>query len=199
MAAMMLSPPFRHATPDDAEAMTAFVNIAGEGLPLHIWSKMAEPGEDPWTVGRKRAQRESGSFSYRNAVMLEQGGRVVAGLIGYRLPDEPEPIDYDAMPAMFVPPQELENLASGTWYVNVLACYPEARGKGYGSKLLGVAEDLAAATRSRGLSIIVSDANRCARRLYERCGYRFVDERPIVKEEWSNPGENWVLLVKPLG
>jgi GNAT superfamily N-acetyltransferase len=70
-------------------------------------------------------------------VVLEEGGRVAACLIGYPLPDEPEPIDYERMPAMFVPLQELENLAPGTWYVNVLAAYPECRGQGYGTRLLG--------------------------------------------------------------
>ena len=29
-----------------------------------------------------------------------------------------------------------------------------------------------------------------------RRGYRFVAGRPMVKEDWQNPGENWVLLVK---
>jgi hypothetical protein len=37
------------------------------------------------------------------------------------------------MPAMFVPLQELENLAPGTWYVNVLAAYPEHRSQGHGT------------------------------------------------------------------
>ena len=69
---------------------------------------------------------------------------------------------------MFVPLQELENLAPGTWYVNVLAAYPEERGKGHGTALLGVAEQLAADAGRRGLSIIVSDTNTGARRLYER-------------------------------
>ena len=41
-------------------------------------------------------------------------------------------------------------------------------------------------------------ANSCdgARRLYERHGYRWKAERKIVKDEWENPGRNWVLLVK---
>ena len=39
---------------------------------------------------------------------------------------------------MFVPLQELENLAPGTWYVNVLAVHPPFRGLGLGTKLLGL-------------------------------------------------------------
>jgi ribosomal protein S18 acetylase RimI-like enzyme len=191
-----LEPPFRPATPGDAAALAELVNFAGEGLPLYLWAKMAEAGESAWDVGRRRALRATGSFSYRNSTVAETGGRVIAALIGYPLPDRPEAIDYGQMPPMFVPLQELENLAPATWYVNVLASYPEYRNRGYGSRLLAIAERLAAAAGSSGLSIIVSDANVGARRLYERCGCSEVARRPMVKEGWENPGENWVLLVK---
>jgi ribosomal protein S18 acetylase RimI-like enzyme len=188
---------FRPATPGDAPALAELVNLAGEGLPLYLWSRMAEAGESAWDVGRRRALRETGSFSYRNAVVAEIDGRVIASLIGYPLPDRPEPIDR-RMPAMFVPLQELENLAPGTWYVNVLATFEEYRGRGHGTRLLGIAERLAVAAGRSGLSIIVADANAGARRLYERCGYAEVATRAMVKEAWNNPGEDWVLLVRRL-
>ena len=190
-----LSPPLRRATRDDAHPLAELINFAGEGLPLYLWERMAEPGETVWDVGRRRARREEGSFSFRNAVVAEHDGSVAALMIGYRLSDKPEPIG-DDMPAMFVPLQELENLAPGTWYLNVLATYPEHRGKGFGAKLIGVAEDRAAETAARGTSIIVSDGNPGAWRLYERCGYHERARRPMVKDNWENPGENWVLLVK---
>ena len=191
-----LAPPFRPATPDDADALAELVDMAGEGLPLYLWTKMAGPDEDPWEVGRQRAHRTEGGFSYKNAVVMEADGRVVAALIGYPLPETPEPIDPDTMPPMFVPLQELENLAPGTWYVNVLATYPEYRGQGHGARLLAIAERLAADAGSAGLSLIVLDANAGARRLYERAGYRQIAERAVVKEDWACRGKNWVLLVK---
>jgi ribosomal protein S18 acetylase RimI-like enzyme len=190
-----LDAPFRQATPADARALADLVHFASEGLALHIWTKVAGPGGNPWEIGRERARRETGSFSYRNAVVAEENGRIAAGLIGYPLPDRPEPIP-EGMPAMFVPLQELENLAPGTWYVNVLAAYPEDRGKGHGTALLAIAEELAADTGRSGLSIIVSDGNDGARRLYERCGYREIARRRKVKEDWATSGTNWVLLVK---
>jgi len=191
-----LDAPFRRATPDDAPALAELINFAGEGLPLYLWGKMAEPGESAWDVGCRRARREAGSFSYRNAVVAEVEGRVIASLVGYPLPDQPEPIDDASLPPMFVPMQELENLAPGTWYVNVLASYPEFRGQGYGTRLLEIAERLATEAGKAGLSIIVADANAGARRLYERSGYREIATRPMVKEGWESPGESWVLLVK---
>ena len=89
-----------------------------------------------------------------------------------------------------------ENLAPATWYVNVLAAYPGERGRGHGSALLALAERIAAEAGIRALSIIVSDSNTGARRLYERTGYREVARRRKVKEDWHNPGTEWVLLLK---
>lgn len=189
---------YRQATPDDAAAMAELVNIAGEGLPLYLWTKMAVQGLSPWDVGRERARRESGGFSYRNSIVREESGRVVASLIGYPVNDAPASTDYSEMPSMFVPLQQLEDMVPGTWYVNVLATYPESRGRGIGSELLSIAEGIATRLSKCSLSIIVADTNTGARRLYERHGYSEVTRRAIVKDDWVHPGTNWILLLKSL-
>lgn len=188
---------FRDGTIEDANALAELINFAGEGMPLYLWEKMAEEGETAWDVGRRRARREEGGFSYRNAIVADVDGEVVACLIGYVIPDEPVAID-DSMPAMFVPLQELENLAPSTWYVNVLAAYPQFRGRGIGTRLIGVAEDKAREAGCKGISIIVADTNNGARKLYERCGCIEQATRPMVKGDWDYEAENWVLLTKDL-
>ena len=192
-----LKPPFRHAVIDDAPVLAELVNYAGEGLPHYLWGTLAESGEDAWDVGRRRAARDDGSFSYRNAAIIERDEHCAGCLIGYEISDDPEPIA-DDMPAMFVPLQELENLVPGTWYVNVLAVRPQFRGHGLGTQLLDLADKTAQSLGKRGLSVIVSDANAGARRLYERCGYSQSATRPMVKEGWKNDGTLWVLLTKSL-
>lgn len=182
---------------EDAPVLAELVNYAGEGLPLYLWAKMAGGERDAWSVGRDRAARETGSFSYRNAMVADCDGDAVGSLIGYRIPDVPEEMPAD-MPGMFVPLQELENAAPGTWYVNVLAVLPEYRGRSLGTRLLHVAEDIARQHAAQGLSIIVSDANTGARRLYERVGYAEAGRRQMVKEGWVNEGREWVLLTKAL-
>jgi hypothetical protein len=52
-----LTPPFRRARPDDAQALAELVDFASEGLALYVWGKIAGPGGDPWAVGRERALR----------------------------------------------------------------------------------------------------------------------------------------------
>lgn len=188
---------FRPAAIDDAPLLAELVNYAGEGLPLYLWGKLAELGQDAWDVGRARAAREEGAFSYRNATMIEQDGGAAGCLIGYDISDAPEPVP-DDIPAMFRPLQELENLAAGTWYINVLAVRPNLRNRGLGARLLSLAEETARARGRRGLSLIVSDANAGARRLYERNGYRTGAARAMIKEGWVNAGVNWVLLTKSM-
>jgi ribosomal protein S18 acetylase RimI-like enzyme len=187
--------PYRRATQADAWALADLVDFAGEGLPSYLWARMAQDGESAFDIGRRRARREEGSFSYRNAVVADEGRGVVAALVGYPLPDKPEPIAAD-MPAMFVPLQQLENLACGTWYVNVLATYPEHRNRGHGTRLLTIAEKLMQSSGSKGLSVIVSDANERARRLYQRFGFQRSATRPMIKEQWVNAGENWLLMIR---
>lgn len=187
---------YRAAHHEDAFAMAELVNMAGEGMPLYLWTGMASDGQSPWDVGQTRARRESGGFSYRNTIVREDAGKVVASLVGYSLDDEPQSTDYSELPPMFVPLQQLEDMVPGTWYVNVLATYPEFRGNGYGSELLSFAEAIAHDSARRGLSIIVADTNKGARRLYERLGYHEQAQRPMVKEKWEHPGTSWVLLLK---
>ena len=181
----------------DASVLAQLVNYAGEGLPLYLWEKMAADEQTGWDVGRQRAERETGSFSYRNATIVESTGTAAGALIGYEIPKEPEPISFD-MPAMFVPLQELENLAPDTWYVNVLAVLPQFRGTGLGSQLLVLADETGDRLEKSGMSVIVADNNTSARRLYERFGYDETARRAIVKEGWRTAGREWVLLTKKL-
>jgi ribosomal protein S18 acetylase RimI-like enzyme len=184
----------RPARSDDAPLLAELVNFAGEGLPLYYWGTKAEPNESAWDVGRRRATREV----YRNTTIIEYNGDAAGCLIGYEIDSSPAPVPSD-IPVIFVPIHELQNLAPDTWHVNVLAIRPQFRGAGLGTRLLAYAEEIAGERGNRGLSLIVSDVNRGARRLYERCGYKEVASRAMVKEAWVNEGQNWVLLMKTLG
>jgi ribosomal protein S18 acetylase RimI-like enzyme len=185
---------FRRATPADVDALAQLVEFAGEGLPLCLWTQLTGPAGDPWEVGRKRVGSETTSFSYRNALIAEIGGKPAGALISYPL-HEPEPINKNE-PALLVPLHELMNMAPRSWYVHALAAYPEHRGRGIGAALLAEADKLAAAAALSGLSLIVSDTNTGARRLYERSGYREAARRKMVKQEWQHPGTEWVLMIK---
>lgn len=181
----------RPAVPEDADLLARVIDMAGEGLPSHLWAGMAAPGEDPWEVGRARARRDTGGFSWRNAVVAEVAGRPAGAVVTYLTGAAPERPGPDT-PAMFVPLMELEALAPETRYINALAVLPEARRQGVAQALMA-----AAAPGPRGLSLIVSDSNAGARALYARLGFAEVARRPVVPEGWQTAARDWVLMLRP--
>jgi GNAT superfamily N-acetyltransferase len=183
----------RPARRQDAGFLLPLVNRASEGIAAHVWAQVAEPGQDPMDLGLSRIESEDAGISYNNAWIAEVADRPGGCLIAFRKPDAPEHVDPD-VPPMFRPLLELENAAAGTGYVYVLSTLAEMRGQGIGSQFLTFAE------RYRGplgMSLIVANNNVGARRLYERCGYRAVSSRPMIKNGWQSTGTDWVLMIKP--
>jgi len=191
--------PFRRAVAEDAGALAELVNFASEGLAFHVWDRIKEAGETPWDIGRRRAAREEGAFSYRNAVVAEIGGEGAACLVGYRLDD---PYDVDGSlaetPEIVRPLVRLEAKAPGSWYVNVLATFPEFRRKGIGARLLAIAEEKAREERAPALSVIVAGWNEPAARLYARAGYSTLAREPALPFPGCPHEGDWVLMVKSL-
>jgi ribosomal protein S18 acetylase RimI-like enzyme len=187
----------RDAQASDADDLVRFINMAADDLPLHFWKKSVGPGGDPMALGRERAARETGNFSFRNAWLAEVEGEVAACLLGYPAAMEPEPIEPDT-PPLFVPLLELEAMAPGAWYLNVLATYPQHRGRGLGSALIAKAEEIARAAGHSKISLIAEDTHQDALRLYRAKGFAEIARRPVVKEDWPVDASEWILFVKPL-
>jgi ribosomal protein S18 acetylase RimI-like enzyme len=188
----MTSIELRPATPEDAGHLTKFVNMAGEGLPLYLWQKNAPEGMDPWDYGLTRACDPKVGFNWRNAQLALADGQVAGGIATYQIADEPEPIGPD-MPAMFVPLMELENLAAGTRYINILAVYEQFRRLGIGRRLM---QHVGTVAQGRDQSLIVENANSGAQALYAGLGFEVVASRPIVDGGWGATGDEFVLMIR---
>jgi ribosomal protein S18 acetylase RimI-like enzyme len=188
----------RPARKTDAAALAILVDIAGEGMPSYMWSRMREAGQSAFEVGRARAAREEGGFSYRNATVAEIEGDLAACLVDYRLDDPYDTGDLSELPEMVRPLVELEAKAPGSWYVNVLAAFPEYRRCGLGSRLLALAEGRGRAQGATAASIIVASENAGAMRLYARSGYQEVARAQVVEFPGCAHGGNWVLMVKSI-
>lgn len=188
----------RPARKADAAALAALIDIAGEGLPVHFWSQMKDPKQSVFEFGRSRAGREEGNFSYKNATVAEVAGEVLACLVDYPLDDPYDAGDFNELPEVVRPLVELESKAPGSWYINVLAAFPEFRGQGIGARLLALAEDHGRAKKSKLASLIVAEENAGAVRLYARNGYRDVARAPLVAFPGCAHGGDWVLMTKPI-
>ena len=188
----------RPATKRDALHMAALADIAGHGMPSWVWSQAGEKGQSVIEVGRARAMRDEGGFSYRNAHMLEVDGEVAGMVLGYRQPETMETGDTSGIHEVFRALTELEAEAPGSWYLNILGVFPEYRGRGFGTQLLKLAHTLAQTAGAAQMSLIVESENEGAWRLYERSGYREQARRPYVQFPGSTHEGDWALLVKEI-
>jgi ribosomal protein S18 acetylase RimI-like enzyme len=174
------------------------VDIAGEGMPNHMWRTLAAPGQSAIEVGRERARREEGGFSYRNVIVAEIEGEIAAALVGYRLDDLYDLTGLDELPDLVRPLVRLEARAPGSWYINVLATFPEFRGQGIGAKLLDIAEAKGREAAAPSMSVIVASWNEAAARLYRRAGYAVAASEPARAFPGFPHKGDWVLMVKSL-
>lgn len=186
----------RPAAKADAAALAVLIDMAGEGIPAFLWSKAAPSPGQALAVGAERAARDSGGFSYRNAHVVVRDGRVVAMLLGYRLPEPYDAGDLTQLPEVVRPLIELEALAPGSWYVNAVAALEDQRGLGLGSRLLELARELAQQSGAQTLSLIVSEENAAAVRLYRRHGYLPLATRPVVPYPGIAFGGDWLLMTR---
>jgi ribosomal protein S18 acetylase RimI-like enzyme len=187
----------RPATKRDALHMAALADIAGHGMPAWVWSQACDKGQSVIEVGRARAMRDDATSP--GAMPHAGGGRRDRGdAARLRQPDTMDAGDTSTIHEVFRAMAELEAAAPGSWYVNILGVFPEYRGRGLGSRLLRRAEELADATGTRRMSLIVDSGNDGARRLYERTGYREETRRPMVPFPGSTASGDWVLMVKEI-
>lgn len=188
-----LEPPLRPFRSGDEEVVARLNDMASDGLVLTVWQQLAGDG-DPWAFGHKRQIERM--MSGQIMVVCDPGDGAEAVLMGNPISEEPaDPMEADPEFRALV---ELENMVPRTWYLNVLATLPEARGKGHATRLIAIAEEIARAGGHDEISLIASDANDLALPLYRKTGYDERARRPMVKGGWDGPGSEWILMVKAL-
>lgn len=168
----------RQADASDAESLAKLINLAGEGIPNWLWTRACAEGQTPLEIGIERAKRQTGGFSYMNALVAETGGKPIGMVLSYPITEAP-PENPDDLPSPIAPFVALEKLSVNTWFINALAVFAEGQNQGFGSQLLAAAENLARTNGFGKISIQVYAQNTGAVRLYARQGYRLVASEPV--------------------
>lgn len=185
----------RPARLEDCGDIARLFLIASDGLAEYIWSRIAPAGASLLEVGRRRYAREGVDFSYRNCLVAEQDGRVVAMVHSYPMrPREATASGSGERPDPVLQPYaELED--PGSLYVAGLAVYPEHRGRSLGRRLMAEVRARAEALGLPRVSLICFEHNDRAMQLYRRLGFVEVDRRPVVPHACLPYGEGDALLL----
>jgi len=186
-------PAFRPACKDDCRDIAALYRISSDGVADYIWSKLAEPGEDPLEVGRRRYAREDTAFSYLNCTVIEVDDRVIGMLVAFPMHVDPTEEENDPVLA---PYSKLE--VDDSYYICGMAVIPEYRGHGLGTRLLALAETQARDKGFNKLSLIVFEQNRGAKRLYDRRGYNEVGRATVYPHPLIHYTGDAILMAKDI-
>jgi len=184
---------------EDARQLAYLINLAGEGIPDFLWSGMTEGSETPLDVGERRASRDEGGFSYKNARVIRQDSLVSGLIISYQLEDPYIVENIEEYPEVVRPLVLLESEMPGSWYVNAIATKEEFRGQGIAKCLLQEAELNAINQGIKFMSLIVASENTLAKGLYLKIGYESISSLPVVDYQGALHAGNWELMVKKMG
>jgi len=170
----------RPARIEDCTDIARLFLVASDGLAAYIWRRAAPAGAPPLEVGRRRYARVGVDFSYRNCLVAEADGRVVAMMHSYPMLSRGETAaEGGERPDLVLQPYaELED--PGSLYVAGLAVDPERRGRDLGRRLMAEARARAERLGLPRLSLICFERNERAMQLYRRLGFVEVDRRPVV-------------------
>jgi len=169
----------RPARPEDCGDIARLFLMSSDGLAEYIWGRNAPQGASLLEVGRRRYAREGVAFSYRNCLVAEDDGRVIAMLHSFPMPPRDAAADkVETVDPVLRPYAELED--PGSLYVSGVAVYPEHRGRGLARRLMDQARARAEALALPRVSLICFERNERAMQLYRRLGFAEVDRRPVV-------------------
>ncbi|MBL1227785.1 GNAT family N-acetyltransferase [Enterococcus sp. BWB1-3] len=124
-------------------------------------------------------------YGYTRGLVYEQNGEVAGIAFGYPAEDEPvidkplaqilKKFGFNENTQLFV---DVETLP-GEWYLDTISVSEKYRGFGIGSKLLEALPKMAEQNGKKIIGLSVDKMNPKAKRLYERKGFKVVEERMI--------------------
>jgi ribosomal protein S18 acetylase RimI-like enzyme len=170
----------RKANLSDCRPIAELAMIAGEGIPAYFWKAARTTDQDLIDVGATRLASGTENFSYRNVGVAEVNQKIAGMVLAYKLPPAENGETLNDYPEFIRPLIELERCAAESYYVNMLATYPEYRGHSIGTTLMGTIPEAAIDAGCKLISIEVFEQNRGALRLYQRLGYEIAERRPAI-------------------
>ncbi len=184
----------RKASSSDVNDIAKLALIAGEGIPAWFWKQSAAEAQNIEDVGATKLLSATDNFSYRNAHVAVIDGKVAGMILAYRLPDEEHAEDLDDLPQFIRPLVELEQCVPSSFYINMIATFPQYRNMSIGTQLMDIVDRLAIDAACSLSSIEVFEQNEGALRLYQRLGYEVAEKRRVVPHE-CHPYDGDLLLL----
>jgi GNAT superfamily N-acetyltransferase len=186
----------RPATDQDIPDLSQLHLMAAHGFLDAVYHD-ALPGLRTNEIYERVLARTETVLSYKNAWVAVQE-RVIGEVHAFPWDDgatsPPNPFIPKDRLVLFEPLDHLDPLAAGTYHINILAVYPEFRGKGIGTKLLNLAGYHAKQRGFSKLSLFTFEDDRRLVKMYQRFGLVVIARTPVVKHELLQFSGDWILM-----
>lgn len=182
---------YRKAEKADCQRIAELCDIASDGMVDFLFEEVM-PGITPIQILKTSFQDEESNRSYKNVIVAECNGRVVAMLFAYS--SYYHCID-DDMREHF-PAERLEVMepffnsrVDDTLYIDTICVDKDFRNRGIGKQLIELAKQM-----SDKLSLIAFADNDAAIRFYHREGFEIVRRIPMEMPPQISHGDDMVLM-----
>ena len=194
---------FRMGKPEDARACAQLFIMASHGIAEAVYRDLIPGQTTEQIIGERRIRPEGRLSSYTHWRVAEDGFRnIAAGInalpyddMGQSSPDE---LLTEERIRVIAPLLELDAKAAGTYFINVVAVFPEYRHAGIARRLISLAFDDAKKAGIATVSLTTFEEDRRLVEYYCGLGFAVAASRPIVPHECLACGGNLILMKSPV-
>jgi ribosomal protein S18 acetylase RimI-like enzyme len=193
----------RDAVEGDARALAEVCIMAGHGV-MELFYEGLVPGKSviDCVMARRILDRDSFATIKRWRVATDGAGNFLGALnsmphrVLMKAPDDPLLDEARLRPIAGL--LELEESAGDSYYVNIIAVFPQHRGSGAGYALMLEAERLAREQKFQRMSLCTFDGDPGLLKFYRRQGFATKDSRPIGTHPAIGATGNFVMMTREL-
>jgi len=191
----------RPAKEADIPDLTHLFIIAADGIVDALYHDLV-PGVPTEKLFEWRFSQAGSVKSYEYCWIAQQGPRAIGMVHAFpidglaKAPSDPR-LTADRL-AVLAPIAELDEKARGSYYINVVAVYPDCRSGGIGSRLLARAMSDAQQQGFAEASLVVFEQNSGAVSLYRRLGFEIVARSPVAPHPLVRRAGDMVLMTRRL-
>jgi ribosomal protein S18 acetylase RimI-like enzyme len=193
----------RDAVEGDARALAEVCIMAGHGV-MELFYEGLVPGKSviDCVMARRILDRDSFATFRRWRVATDASGHFLGALNSLphkalmNSPDDPLLNEARLRPIAGL--LKLEEVAGESYYVNIIAVFPQHRGSGAGYALMLEAERLARLQNFQRMSLCTFDGDPGLLKFYRRQGFAIKDSRPMGTHPAIGSTGNFVLMTREL-
>jgi GNAT superfamily N-acetyltransferase len=193
----------RRATAGDGLSCARLVLMASHGMAEAVFRDLVPGQPTEQIITERRIRPEGKTTSFTNWWVAEDHHRVVAGGINaYPLDGRTGPTRDELLTPerirVLAPMIELDAEAAGTYFINILAVFPEHRHAGIARRLIALAVEEARKAEMAAVSLTTFEDDARLVAYYLGVGFTVAASRPIVPHECLLCAGNLVLMTMPV-